>query len=215
MTGVSGTSHTGAAHYYYYCSNARNKKTCHKKQVNRDWLEDLVVRETVAHILQDDQIEFISEKCYTIQLEDRQKDAELIYLEKQIVEKKKAIENTLRAIESGVTTKSLPQRLKQLEDEQEHLEAEIRLVSATHVMLTQEHIQFMLSEFREPGPDEDWEAYKRKIIKSFVSSVYLFDDELHIVYNVSHNKKTLDKSEISLLEARAKGSTEGKSPAPR
>lgn len=72
----------------------------------------------------------------------------------------------------------------------------------------------MLADFKEPGPEEDWETYKKKIIKSFVSSVYLYDDKLYIVYNVSHNKKTLDKSEISLLEAGQKCSTEGKSPAP-
>lgn len=63
MTGVSGTSKTGASYYYYYCSNNRNKKNCHKKQVNRNWLEDLVVTETVKYILQDEQIKYISEKC--------------------------------------------------------------------------------------------------------------------------------------------------------
>lgn len=111
-------------------------------------------------------------------------------------------------------TKTLPQRLKQLEDEQENLEAELRLVSATHALLTQEHIQFMLTEFKEPAEGEDWETYKKKIIKSFVSAVYLFDDKLYIIYNISRDKKTLDRTELSILEAGREGSTEGKSPVP-
>lgn len=209
MTGVSGTSRSGAPYYYYYCSNNRTKRACDKKQVPRDWLEDLVVNGTVKYILQPEQIQYISEKCYLIQLEDRQKDAEVEYLEKQLAEKKKSIANTLKAIESGVATKTLPQRLKELEDEQENLEIELRLASATHVLLDRQKIAYMLNQFADPG--DDWKAYKKRVIQSFVSAVYLHDEKLFITYNISRNKKTLDKSELAILEdfTKKKPNTDG------
>ena len=50
MTGVSGTGKLGKRYYYYYCNNVKAKK-CNKKNASKDWLENLVVEETVKNIL--------------------------------------------------------------------------------------------------------------------------------------------------------------------
>lgn len=42
MQGVSGTSKTGAKHYYYYCKEQRFKR-CSKKPVRKEWVEDVVL----------------------------------------------------------------------------------------------------------------------------------------------------------------------------
>ena len=53
MFGESGVSHTGKAHHYYKCATAKKKKTCDKKTVRKQWLEDLVVNETMK-LVEDD-----------------------------------------------------------------------------------------------------------------------------------------------------------------
>ncbi|MBQ8794061.1 MAG: recombinase family protein, partial [Clostridia bacterium] len=53
MVGVSGTSKTGRKFYYYYCPSARAKTGCDKKQVRREYIEDLVVEMTIKHILKE------------------------------------------------------------------------------------------------------------------------------------------------------------------
>ena len=53
MFGESGTSATGRTYYYYKCANVKRRKGCNKKTVQKDWLEDLVVRETMK-LIQDD-----------------------------------------------------------------------------------------------------------------------------------------------------------------
>jgi len=57
MEGESGTSRTGKIHQYYKCVTAKNKKTCKKKTVKKDWIENIVVAETLA-MLQDDNVLF-------------------------------------------------------------------------------------------------------------------------------------------------------------
>ena len=55
MVGESGTSHTGKFHQYYKCVTAKKKQGCKKKTVKKDWIENIVVAETLA-ILQDDNV---------------------------------------------------------------------------------------------------------------------------------------------------------------
>ena len=50
MFGESGVSHTGKIYTYYKCAAAKKKKTCDKKAVRKQWLEDLVVNETMRNM---------------------------------------------------------------------------------------------------------------------------------------------------------------------
>ena len=50
MFGESGVSHTGKMYTYYKCAAAKKKKTCDKKAVRKQWLEDLVVNETMRNM---------------------------------------------------------------------------------------------------------------------------------------------------------------------
>ncbi len=198
MVGVSGTGRQGGKFYYYHCPGAR-KKTCDKKHVSRDWLEDLVVSETLEHILQPDVIKYIANACYKIQLNDKSGDEEIEFFRRRIAENQKALTNTLRAIESGVDTMSLPIRLRELEMEQIQLKDELKSAEARKVILTPEHIEFMLMQYAEKGEDEH--AYKKEIIECFVSEVYLYDDRLVIYYNINKNHPDFAQSDLSLLES--------------
>ena len=47
MFGESGTSRTGEVYRYYKCATAKKKKGCKKKTIRKQWLEDLVVNQTI------------------------------------------------------------------------------------------------------------------------------------------------------------------------
>lgn len=54
LCGESGTSHTGNVHHYYKCVSVKKKRTeCHKKSVRKEWIEDLVVNETMKMVMDD------------------------------------------------------------------------------------------------------------------------------------------------------------------
>lgn len=212
LVGVSGTGKTGNKWYYYYCQESRAKKGCTKKPVKRDWLEDLVVKATIEEVLQQDVIDHIAQKCYEIQLEYRRENNDVLFYELKLSEVRKAIKNTMTAIESGVVTKRLPARLQELEDEEEQLEAELEFAKACDFILPPDQIEFLLWQFVEPLDDESWDDYKRRIIKCFVDAVYLYDGKLLIYYNVSRDGKTRMQTDAELpQEALDKGFDEGAS----
>ena len=200
LTGVSGTGKTGNKWYYYYCPDSRAKKGCHKKPVRREWLEELVVQKTVTAVLQPDVIRHISEKCFEMQLKYREDNSDILFYENKLAEVKKAIKNTLKAIESGVVTKTLPARLQELEQEQESIEAELTIAKATDVVITPEQIEYLLWQFSKPQEEESADEYRRRIIKCFVHKVFLFDNKLLIYYNVSRDGRTREQSTVELLE---------------
>ena len=205
LVGVSGTGKTGNKWYYYYCQESRAKKGCTKRPVKRDWLEDLVVRKTIEEVLQQDVVDRIAQVCYEIQLKYREENSDVLFYELKLTENRKAIKNTMAAIESGVVTKRLPLRLQELEEEEEKLKAELDFAKASDFIITPEQIEFLLWQFIDPLDDESWEDYKRRIIKCFVQSVFLYDDKLLIYYNVSRDGETRIQSDVELLEEALAG----------
>ena len=217
LVGVSGTGKSGNKWYYYYCQESRAKRGCTKKPVKRDKLEREVVKRTVAEVLQPEVIQHIAKKCYDLQMEYRQDNSDVLFYELKLKDVRKAIKNTMHAIESGVKTKTLPARLQELENEEEALEAELAIAKASDFVITAKQIEFLLTQFAEPWECESEEEYHRRIIKCFVHKVFLFDDKLLIYYNVSRDGKTREQSEAELLEEalgegfdkRSSGSTIG------
>ena len=212
---MSGTGKSGNKWYYYYCQESRAKRGCTKRPVKRDWLEREVVERTVAEVLQPEVIQHIAKKCYDLQMEYRQDNSDILFYELKLKDVRKAIKNTMHAIESGVKTKTLPARLQELENEEEALDAELAIAKASDFVITTDQIEFLLTQFAEPWECESEEEYRSRIIKCFVHKVFLFDDKLLIYYNVSRDGKTREQSEAELLgedlgegfDKRSSGST--------
>jgi hypothetical protein len=190
MVGVSGTSCTGAKYCYYACKNNRAKSGCNRTKVSKDWLEDFVVRAAIDYIL--GKIDYIAQKCYEIQT----RGANTSHLKQRLADTKKSIRNSQTAIESGGYIRSMSDRLRELENEQEGLEYEIARTAT--LVLTKEQIAYMLQRFTDPG--EDIEKYKTKIIDGFVRAVYVYNTKVLIVYNVSGPGGGVDEEELELLE---------------
>lgn len=200
LIGVSGTGKSGNKWYYYYCQESRAKRGCTKKPVRREWLENEVVRRTVEEVLRPDIIDHISKKCYELQVEYRESNSDVLFYELKLKDVRKAIKNTLHAIESGVKTKTLPARLQELENEEETLEAELDIAKASDYIITAQQIEFLLTQFAERWECESEEDYRRRIIKCFVHKVFLFDNRLLIYYNINRDGKTREQSDKELLD---------------
>ena len=87
-----------------------------KKTVRKEWLEDLVVAETMKLIQDDAVIDAIVAEV--MELQD-QENTTLPLLEKQMREVENGIENMLNAIQAGVLTNSTKLRLEKLEAQPE------------------------------------------------------------------------------------------------
>jgi len=135
-----------------------------------------------------------------MQIKYQQENDDIAFYKAKIADTKKAIKNVAKAIESGAVTKSLPARLKELEDEQEILEAELPIAQKTNFIIKLEQIEYLLYQYAEPLENEDWAAYKKRIIDCFVLQVYLYDNKILIYYNISRDGKTRMETDLPALE---------------
>ena len=122
MFGESGVSHTGKMYTYYKCAAAKKKKTCDKKAVRKQWLEDLVVNETMKLVEDDASMNAIIAKVMELQ---NQESTDLPIYEKQLKETEVGITNMLNAIQMGILTSSTKERLEALEEQRKELQARI------------------------------------------------------------------------------------------
>ena len=143
MFGESGTSRTGEVHRYYKCATAKKKKGwkkgCKKKTVRKQWLEDLVVNQTMKLVRDDAAMESIIAKV--MELQDRE-NTNLPLYEKQLRDAESGIQNMLNAIQAGILTSSTKERLEQLEETKRELEARIAEEKLAKPKIKEEFIRF-------------------------------------------------------------------------
>ena len=98
---------------FYKCAAAKKKKTCDKKAVRKQWLEDLVVNETMKLVEDDASMNAIIAKVMELQ---NQESTDLPIYEKQLKETEVGITNMLNAIQMGILTSSTKEQLEALEE---------------------------------------------------------------------------------------------------
>ena len=134
-------------HHYYKCVSVKKKRTeCHKKPVKKEWIEDLVVSETMKMVMDDKTIEAIVSML--MDLQDRDNVNVPLY-EQQIREADTAISNLLNAIQQGILTRSTKARLEELENRRDELENRLACEKLAKPKVSAEFITFWLHRFRK------------------------------------------------------------------
>ena len=203
MVGESGKSKTGAVHHYYKCGKAKREKTCDRKAVRKDWIENIVVKYTMLMLMNDTLMERLTVRLVEIQGEESR---EIKLMRQRLVEVENGIENLLNAIMSGVNSVSIKNKLNALEAEQAQLEASISKEEAEHPILTKEQISFFLHRYRETNTNDRIE--RQRLIDCFVNSVYLYEDKMVLIFNYKDGAKTITFDELNGSELCGSGSPE-------
>jgi len=196
MFGECGTGRNKVVHHYYKCATAKRFKTCKKKTVRKEWLEDLVIAETMKLIQDDAVIDAIVAEV--MELQD-QENTTLPLLEKQMREVENGIENMLNAIQAGVLTNSTKSRLEKLEAQQKKLEVRIAEEKIARPRLSENQVRFWLTRFRKLDPNV--KSHRETLINTFVNAVYLYDEKVLITFNYKDGTKTITFDEIAAKDA--------------
>jgi site-specific DNA recombinase len=206
MVGISGTSKTGDLHYYYSCQKRRTEKTCSKANVRRDAIEEAVARAIKEYALQDDVIEWIADS--TVAYNRRQEEqSHISILEDELTETKRAIKNIMAAIEQGIITDSTKGRLLELEAEQARLTGQIAASRADIITVSRQDVIDGLKMFRDLNVED--KKSQAKLFDAFLVAVYVYDDDLKIVFSFSGQKNVvsvpIDASLVDKIESNAEG----------
>lgn len=177
MVGVSGTGR-GGKYFYYKCSTRHAKGECSKSNARKEHVERSVVELVQDVILNDDSIAWIAKHAHKA-FRDATTDTEVERLTAELNEVEAGISNILKAVEAGMVSQSLNERMRALEDEKETLQRALALAEVARVTPPEpDRIIFFLEQMRDGNAaDPD---YQKLIIDTFVRSVTLWDDRIEV-----------------------------------
>lgn len=210
LTGTCGTSRNGTVHNYYTC-NGRKKHGCKRKNIQKDYIEDIVVKEA-KEILTDENINKIAENV--CKLAEKEKNNSYVkQLEKQLKDNEKQKSNlldSLKICDIDSVKQAIFSEIAKMEERQKELETEIVIENSKHVDFNITEVKFFLNQMK--NLETDIEQNRKLLINVLIDKVYIYDNELTIIFNVSKNRnKTIKFPSIEEIE----GSFLGNSPAPR
>lgn len=203
MVGESGTSHTGDKHCYYTCTGKRKKHICNKKSVKQDVIERAVIQQVCQLLENDGLLDFIAEQTYKYYEAQDESKEQLAELEHELKECDSAMANLVKAVELGIFNSATKARMDELEQQRAELTASIANIKVCQTYkLTKDHILFYLLGFRKMDY-KDIECQK-KMINTFVNSIYLYDDGgITITFNFSGDKSRVTLSDLKAAESGA------------
>ena len=200
MTGLSGTSHTTAKHNYYICNN-RKKKLCNKKNVRKEFIEELVLAEC-RKLLTDKNIDRIAKAIEKIS-EQEAEPAILQHMRKRLSDNERKKKNLLSALMNcgEDLQETIFQPLREIEKEITDLQIQIAKEAAGQVRLTASEIKFFLTALKKADPDTA--KYKKTLIAIFVNTIYLYDDKITLIFNSGDKPVTITSDLLNDIEKQA------------
>ena len=203
MTGWSGTGKSGKLHPYYKCNSTRTKiKTCDKKNVRRDSIENTVIK-LCREALTDDKIEEIATEVVAFNEAEQRNNEVLKELKKLVSDNKKQQDNlmgTLKLCEDDDTKRMILSEMSKMGKVAKELEYQLALEESRKITITRREIVFFLKDLQ--NGDVENIKYRKVLINVFVNKVYLYDDgRLTVFFNNGDTTTEVDTALIDKIEA--------------
>ena len=116
-------------------------------------------------------------------------------LRKALTDVEKSIANLIKALEAGIFNASTKQRMDELEEQKAELQGAIAAAQLRQDLgLKKEHILYFLHRFAEM--DYTDEECQKQLIKTFVNSVFVYDDKVVLTFNYSGDDRAITLNEI-------------------
>lgn len=212
MNGESGAGRHGKVYHYYSCYTKKRKLGCDKRPLKKDYIEGIVARDAL-NLLTDQLIDEIADMAIRQSEQDLINDTHIPQLTAQLSEVEKSITNITAAIEKGIASETLMNRLVQLEHEKKTLNKEIKAEEKFVYRIDRDQIVFWLSQFKY-GNIED-EDFRRRLIDLLVNSVTVWDEpdgyKITTAYNLTSCKTKTFRVEKNPAAEEATGFDFGES----
>lgn len=214
MFGDSGRGRNGSTYRYYACRRRKKERDCKKKNEKKDFIEWYVVEQTVEYVLTPERIEYIASELVAQYKKDCGIDRIKAY-EKQLDRIKAEISRLVDtlAVCPAAARQPIFDKMEQLDAEKQEAELDLsKLRISAKIQISKEHIADWLKQFcNGDALDVD---FQKRIIDTFINSVYLYDDKVIIYYNIEGGKQVsyidmIDSTEEPPFSDDAPGSSGG------
>lgn len=184
MNGNCNTS----GYIYYECYGKKNlHKDCNKRNLKKEFIEDIVVKDALS-LLTEERIQEIASIAVQTNTHEVETSTDIPTIRSRLHETRLSLDNITKAIETGAAPETLVKRMVELEKEKKTLEGELKRQEKGVVYLDKEQVIFWLEQFKN-GDIED-EDFRRQLIDLFVNSVTVWDEpddyfKITIAYNLT------------------------------
>ena len=197
LNGDSGTGKMGQTYYYYNCAGHRRKNGCKKKPIKKDLIETWVAQDA-KEMLTDELIEEMADLAVSQSEKEIADTTRIPALLDKLKEIEKSIKNIATAIEKGVASDTLMNRLTDLEKQKKTIERDLAEEQKDVIILDRVQIIYWLSKFKDG--DIENETFRRQLIDLLINSVTVWDVpggyKITTAYNLtSCNSKTFHVTE--------------------
>ena len=180
MNGESGTSRTGKVMYYYKCATRKKKKgNCNKHTVPKDFIENAVLDIAMDLFTNKVNLNIIADEIMRTVSKSRQDQSILKLLLQQKQDAEKSLKNVMTAIEQGVITATTKNRVTELENEIDGLQAKIleEECNLQNQVSREDIMDYLTYGVRQSSP--------QVLLDILVNKIELFDDEIVVYFNYS------------------------------
>ena len=179
VTGVSGTSQTGAFYQYYQCNTSRHKGDCKKKAVRKTYIEDAVINKTIS-FLTPENIDMLA-RSIEDRCEKERNTEDLKRISKLLRKNETATGNLVKALEAGKAVDIISAQIEKRQAEKADLEAQLAMEKIQRPELKYDQLKFFFERFAKGDVNDI--NYRRALVDIFINRIYLYDDHMKIVYN--------------------------------
>lgn len=157
--------------------------------MKKDFIERVVAQDAMA-LLTDDVIEELADMAMSQADRDLKENTRIPELSVRLTEIEQGINNITKAIEKGIASDALLNRLTELEKEKKDLTSQLREEEKYICRIDRDQIIFWLTKFQ--GGDIEDEDCRRRIIDLLVNSVTVWDEpdgyKITTAYNLTSCK---------------------------
>ena len=184
MNGESGVGSNGQLYRYYTCFTRKESGRCRKKPLPKDYIETLVARDAMG-LMNEALIEEIADLAVAESEKDIRETSRVPELTARLKELEKSIGNIITAVEKGVASDSMLERLMALEGEKKTVARQLKEEEKLVYRVDRKQVVYWLRSFLI-GDIQD-EDFRRKLLDLLVNSVTVWDDPDGIRVTAAYN----------------------------
>ncbi len=203
MVGVSGTSGNGNLHTYYGCKGSWQHK-CTRKNISKDYLENLVI-EKAREILTDENIEILANGVFEY-LKKQEDKTDLKRLQKLLHKKEKEKNNLLDSLKQcniDIVKNTIFEEIQKIEQERIDIQKQIIEEEGNYIRVTVSQVKNFLKQIKKGSVNDI--KYKKMLINVLINKIYLYDDNITIMFNIQNKDYRAKLPDINELECSYKG----------
>ena len=189
MVGESGYGRLGVMYHYYACAAHKKSHSCPKRNERMESLESYVIRRTVEYVLAPDNARKIAAAVvaeYNREFSDNRVES----MERAVAQIDREIDNLVSSLATVPRSahQRIGEKLEQLEAQKADLESDAaKLRVAARIRLTEQEVLAWLNTFSSGDPSSP--AFRRRVVDTFINSIYVYDDRAVIFYNIHRDKQ--------------------------